>query len=164
MRRYYDTRLKANLYNAGKYTSSLVMNFISIYKSKSDAMMGVYIASAIISTLYCLIWDFYMDWGLFRTREKGKKFLRTKILYPKWFYYYAMVTNTILRLFWILSIINFASKDSVFSKAEVIILVQTVAEAYRRTQWALLRVENEHINNFEKYRNVLMIPPMKDDN
>lgn len=35
-------------------------------------------------------------------------------------------------------------------------------EAMRRTQWALLRIENENVNNFEKYRNVLQIPEFKD--
>ena len=35
-----------------------------------------------------------------------------------------------------------------------------VAELYRRTQWALLRVENEAINNFESYRSIYIIPPV----
>ena len=33
----------------------------------------------------------------------------------------------------------------------------------RRTQWALLRVENENLNNFEKYRNILHIPELNDE-
>ena len=35
-------------------------------------------------------------------------------------------------------------------------------EALRRTQWALIRIENENVNNFERYRNVLQIPEFKD--
>jgi len=37
-----------------------------------------------------------------------------------------------------------------------------VIEAIRRTQWALIRIENENVNNFERYRNVLQIPEFKD--
>jgi septin family protein len=35
-------------------------------------------------------------------------------------------------------------------------------EALRRTQWALIRIENENVNNFERYRTVLQIPEFKD--
>ena len=38
----------------------------------------------------------------------------------------------------------------------------TVIEAVRRAQWALIRIENENVNNFERYRNVLQIPEFKD--
>ena len=38
----------------------------------------------------------------------------------------------------------------------------TVIEAIRRAQWALIRIENENVNNFERYRNVLQIPEFKD--
>lgn len=46
-----------------------------------------------------------MDWGLFRSKEKGRKYLRPKLMYPIWFYYYAMASNFILRFFWLLSLI-----------------------------------------------------------
>ena len=38
-----------------------------------------------------------------------------------------------------------------------------MAEALRRTQWTLMRIENENVNNFERYRNVLQIPAYKDE-
>lgn len=38
-----------------------------------------------------------------------------------------------------------------------------LAEGYRRAQWAIIRLENEQINNFEKYRTFLEIPPVKED-
>ena len=41
--------------------------------------------------------------------------------------------------------------------------ISTFAEAFRRAQWALIRIENENQNNFEKYRTILMIPSIKDD-
>ena len=33
----------------------------------------------------------------------------------------------------------------------------------RRFQWALIRIENENVNNFERYRNILTIPSFKDE-
>lgn len=43
-----------------------------------------------------------MDWGLFRSKDKLKYGLREKILYPRMFYYWAVVSNFILRFFWII--------------------------------------------------------------
>jgi hypothetical protein len=37
------------------------------------------------------------------------------------------------------------------------------AEGFRRALWALFRLENEQVNNFEKYRTILEIPPLKID-
>ena len=42
--------------------------------------------------------------------------------------------------------------------------ISMMAEAIRRSVWALLRVENEFFNNFEQYRDVIVIQPIKDDN
>jgi hypothetical protein len=48
-----------------------------------------------------------MDWGLFReTPGKGKRYLRDKLHYPAWFYYYAVISNTILRFFWIFGVLE----------------------------------------------------------
>jgi hypothetical protein len=37
-----------------------------------------------------------------------------------------------------------------------------VLELLRRWQWSLLRIENEQINNYEKYRNVVEIPEVNE--
>jgi septin family protein len=44
-----------------------------------------------------------------------------------------------------------------------VVLIQALGEAFRRTMWALIRIENEKVNNFEKYRNILTIPSFKDE-
>jgi len=41
-----------------------------------------------------------MDWGLCRCKEKGKYGLRPVIYYRKEFYYYAIVSDLILRCTW----------------------------------------------------------------
>ena len=38
-----------------------------------------------------------------------------------------------------------------------------MAEAIRRSIWSILRVENEFFNNFEQFRDCIVIPPIKDD-
>jgi hypothetical protein len=113
------------------------------------------------STLYCLYWDYKMDWGLFReTPGKGKKYLRDKLLYPTWFYYYAIISNMFLRFFWVFGLITF---DNVYIDKQIIPLIQCLFEGFRRAQWALIRIENENVNNFERYRTILQIPAFKED-
>jgi len=80
--------------------------YIFKVKSQNDAAMMFYIFVSIISTVYSYAWDIYMDWGLFRSFDKEKKYLRPKFLYPAWFYYYAMISNFFLRFLWILGLIR----------------------------------------------------------
>jgi len=63
-----------------------------------------YLVSNVISTLWCAVWDYYMDWGLFRSFKKDRYMLREQLRFPKYFYYFAMVSNFILRFLWLLSI------------------------------------------------------------
>lgn len=86
IKRYNDSKLRVNLYNAGKYFSKIVPVFIVIYyetnddKSKvkkyyGDGFIFLFLAN-LISTVWCLVWDYYMDWGLFRSFSKDKYMLR----------------------------------------------------------------------------------------
>ncbi|CDW91778.1 xenotropic and polytropic retrovirus receptor 1 [Stylonychia lemnae] len=163
-RRYHDTKVRAHLINGGKYFSSILVQTAGAFNTKFATSNTLYIliSISIYSTCYSLYWDFIMDWGMFRTKEKGKKYLRSKLFYPVWFYYYAMVCNVILRFFWIVPLIH-VDKNGWLSKSHSITLFLTLAEGYRRAQWALLRIENENVNNFEKYRNILQIPAFIDD-
>ena len=43
------------------------------------------------------------------------------------------------------------------------IFISMIVESIRRTLWSIIRVENEQHNNFENYRDIMMIPPIKDD-
>jgi len=70
-----------------------------------------------------------MDWGLLRSKEKGKMFLRSKLLYPTWFYYYAIISNFIMRFFWIISLIKF---DDWVKNSQLIVLIISVVEGFRR--------------------------------
>jgi hypothetical protein len=107
-RRYHETKLRAHLINGGKYFSSILIQFVAIFNTKyrNDYTFSAFILINIIATAYSYYWDLIMDWGLFRTNEKGKKYLRSKLFYPTWFYYYAMVSNLIMRCFWIIPLIR----------------------------------------------------------
>lgn len=107
-----------------------------------------------------------MDWGLLRTKEAGKYGLRPKIKYPAKFYYFAIVTNALLRFWWVISIFPYPFTTPVgeFVKDwQVLSFLSMLAEIVRRTQWALIRVENEFFNNFEKYRTIQIIPRLMDE-
>ncbi len=91
--------------------SSLMVQVVGAFKTLKGMTDPIFISIIVVtlgSTIYCLYWDYKMDWGLFReTPGKGKRFLRDKLLYPTWFYYYAMISNLFLRFFWVFGIIVF---------------------------------------------------------
>lgn len=99
--------MKQNLVNAAKYVCIMIFSglFVLYKELRTDWALVVYVTFGVCTSIYCMVWDFYIDWGLFRSTEPGKQFLRPKLLLPKWFYYHGIVTNTILRLFWIIQIL-----------------------------------------------------------
>jgi hypothetical protein len=108
-----------------------VVGAIKTYRGKVDdtlwfSILGV----SFISTVYCLYWDYKMDWGLFReTPGKGKKYLRDRLMFPSWFYYYAMISNLTLRFFWTFGLVTF---DGGYIDKQIIPLIQCLFEGFRR--------------------------------
>lgn len=163
-RRYHDCKMKVHLVNAGKYFSVILIQFANIFKTKlkGETTLNIFIAMNLISTIYSYSWDLYMDWGLLRSKKQGTFMLRPKILLPASFYYYAIVSNLILRFGWVAAL--YASAMPVWvNNYQVLIITLCVAEGFRRAQWSIIRLENEQTNNFEKYRTFLEIPAVKDD-
>ena len=156
------------MYNAGKYFSKLLPPLVIALatagcKHPGGDWYSTWLIVETVATLYCLIWDFYMDWGLFRSWEKGTYMLRPKIGYPAKFFYFAMCTNALLRFFWVLKLPNYDKKSNWFEELEFLTFFGIMAELIRRMQWSLLRVENEFFNNFEQYRTIPIIPNLMDD-
>jgi hypothetical protein len=123
--RYKETKLTAHLINAGKYFSSICVQAAGAAKvltGSSYASTASVVVVSILSTVYCLYWDYKMDWGLLRSSEPGKKYLRDKLLFPVWFYYYAMISNFFMRFFWILGVLP-ASVASGLTSSQVIPLI-----------------------------------------
>lgn len=130
------------------------------------SLFWLYCLTNTLSTIYSCIWDYYMDWGLFRCFTKGKYGLREKISFSPNFYYRAIVINFILRFWWLVGVYPYPWTTGVgmfMKKVELMVLLKTAAEAIRRTIWALIRIENEFHNNFENYRTIPVIPKMMDD-
>ena len=109
------------------------------------------------ATIYSWVWDCYMDWGLWRTTKPGKYGLRDTLTFPTWFYYYGIVSDAVLRLTWLIPIF-LAPYSFVWLKSIGYGTLMGLLELWRRWTWSLLRIENEQVNNLERYRVVLDIP------
>jgi hypothetical protein len=107
-----------------------------------------------------------MDWGLIRSKKPESYGLREKTTFPKWMYYQAMVTNLLLRLVWVIflwdsfSVYDSSGQYDISKRWQIWFCVKLCCELVRRTQWSILRVENEAINNFESYRSIYVVPPL----
>ena len=114
--------------NAGKYTSKLVVPFALLVANGGEGLdknkhvgehyFVMYVFFQTIATLYCAAWDYYMDWGLWRSTEPGKSGLRPKMSYPPRFYYIASAVNLFLRFFWVFQVftITWAHPDAPFAQ------------------------------------------------
>lgn len=156
LNKYYYSGVKAHLLNAGKYFSKLVVPFsllvanacdyngikidwsISDNKHVGDDYFVMYFVFQTIATIYCAAWDYYMDWGLWRSTEPGKYGLRPKMSYPAKFYYIASAFNLFLRFFWVFQIwtIVWADPEAPFAltynNLELMTFMAVIAEAFRR--------------------------------
>ena len=114
-----------------------------------------YVTFGLFATTYQLCWDVYVDWGI--GRPEAKIFLlRDKIVYPKKFYYIAIILDGVIRFSWLLSFIDLNKNK--FDEWKNLFL--TIIEVYRRIQWCIIRIENENTTNPEKYRTILTIPDL----
>ncbi|XP_025758651.1 xenotropic and polytropic retrovirus receptor 1a [Oreochromis niloticus] len=174
LRRYRDTkRAFPHLVNAGKYsTTFFVVTFAALYatheeQSHADANTFFYllIVSSIISSLYTLIWDLRMDWGLFDRGAGENIFLREEIVYPhKAYYYCAIVEDVILRFAWTIQI-SLITMTKINSVGDILATVLAPLEVFRRFVWNFFRLENEHLNNCGEFRAVrdISVAPLNAD-
>lgn len=125
-----------------------------------------------IGTTYKLFWDFYFDWGLFRGTKPHNRFLRDEIKFSPTFYYVCMFIDVIGLYGWAFVIMFYSITESsdeaidsleFYSNVMWITWVELIGAAIRRTIWILIRFESEFFTNFEKFRDVTTIPPIKAD-
>lgn len=72
-----------------------------------------------------------------------------------------MAANLVLRFWWVIGLFHYSFEDhndSLIKNLDILHFVGMMAEAFRRTFWSLIRVENEFFNNFEAYRSIPTIP------
>ncbi|KAM9325605.1 solute carrier family 53 member 1 [Gastrophryne carolinensis] len=174
LRRYRDTRRAfPHLVNAGKYSTTFFMvTFAALYQTHkardhSDAQVFFYlwIISYVISSLYTLIWDLKMDWGLFDKNAGENTFLREEIVYPQKAYYYcAIIQDVVLRFAWTIQI-SLSTLNLHDNISDIIATVFAPLEVFRRFVWNFFRLENEHLNNCGEFRAVrdISVAPMNAD-
>uniref|UniRef100_A0A669CAY6 Xenotropic and polytropic retrovirus receptor 1a n=1 Tax=Oreochromis niloticus TaxID=8128 RepID=A0A669CAY6_ORENI len=136
-------------------------------QSHADANTFFYllIVSSIISSLYTLIWDLRMDWGLFDRGAGENIFLREEIVYPhKAYYYCAIVEDVILRFAWTIQI-SLITMTKINSVGDILATVLAPLEVFRRFVWNFFRLENEHLNNCGEFRAVrdISVAPLNAD-
>lgn len=153
LRCYYDTGRYPHLINAGKYfTTFPVVILFALYAAdreslteglleelRSNAYLAAWALSSFIHAVYTFVWDIYMDWGLFQSRD----LLRPKLGYScKSLYYLAIVEDLILRFAWSLKL-----SLGLHLQAQVNLFYTLLAglEIFRRFVWNFYRVEYEHI-------------------
>ena len=84
---------------------------------------------------YCSWWDYRFDWGLL---QPDTRLLRSNLKFSRSFYYWAILSNFILRCSWAL-----AMSPNVGSSDDLFLFALQMAEIFRRIQWFVIRVEWE---------------------
>ncbi|XP_030385932.1 xenotropic and polytropic retrovirus receptor 1 homolog [Scaptodrosophila lebanonensis] len=160
LRRYHDSSSKSISYllNALKYTTTLMVVLFSTLQMESSAKYSsifenpytwLYLASALVSTIFCTGWDLLRDFGLFKIWRWDNFLLREKLVYPKCFYYFVMFENVTIRCFWA---IEFYLVYNNFVLPYNCKTLASFLEVTRRFFWNFLRLENEHLYNCGRFR------------
>ncbi|KAG8819078.1 hypothetical protein FRC19_010139 [Serendipita sp. 401] len=157
IRRYADSWQMLHLVNGGKYCSgilyyALYYHWRNVGSPRSKSFVA-YVFFACVTSIYATAWDLLMDWSLL---QRGARYplLRKEIMYTNqiWFYYFAIVTNIIVRFGWIIYLPIPGPSPNVRAG------IYAIAEAFRRFQWNFLRLENEHLGNADQYRVTREVP------
>lgn len=142
LRTYVDKGGSTNLWNALKYTLSVVVTLLNTVKVNSplgstqkDQMTMAWAVVAAGTTAFSYWWDVKMGWGLLNTDSKNF-LLRDELTYPKSWYYTAMFANLLMRLVWAFNI----SPGQPYVAQNVILLFGCL-ELVRRFVWLAFRVE-----------------------
>jgi hypothetical protein len=149
---YYGQKRHIEIVNILKYSIHATELILGWCYGRNLVHFYTYIITVTISSSFLVLFDMRIDWNVFKLHSQNF-LLRDKLIYPKWFYYFAMIVNLILRQFWFLSLVIPLEKDW-------ILLIGNFFEIYRRAQWTLIRFENEQLYNLEGYRKYLPIPEM----
>jgi hypothetical protein len=79
-------------------------------------------------------------------------------MYPTWMYIFVSIINVFLRCVWLIRIFT------VPVNSETLFFIQNFIQVNRRILWFVFRVENEYLNNPEKYRKFKEVPEMTGHN
>jgi len=187
LRRYYDTRdvpttcgknvKNKHLWNFGKYTASLLVVFISGFVG--DSPTAVVCVSG-FATIYAATWDIGLDWGLTfhdllscgrkipesnsssnlqrssAQMEDGSAKIERHFL-PR-SYWLAAVFDILARLSWLQTLMPADILTDNIIVRESLIVGTLALEIFRRSVWAVLRIEYEQVSNASGFRTLLWVP------
>lgn len=152
---------------------------ILYYEGEIGGFKYMYYGLKVLGCSYKYFWDLYYDWGLFHGTKPETRFLRDQMKYSKVFYYFSMVYNLFGLFSWaiiklIISSVQPAQGDAsqqnaagspnpiiYYNNLMWITWLEFMIVAIRRIIWVLIRVESEFYNNFEQFRDIVTIPPLK---
>jgi len=100
------------------------------------------------------LWDIIVDFNLFHYNSKNF-LLRDNLTFPKYWYYIAIVVNSLCRGSWLLMLMY---SDLGKNNGEFISLSINILDIIRRILWLLFRFESDMTNNKEKYRKTKYVP------
>lgn len=144
LREYKLVGHKSLLGNTLKYTCNLPILVCTWYSRVypevllSTQFKTIQIICLLVNSTYSYLWDIKMDWTLpsFITLRQGKK----KTIFQNYIYHFAIITNLILRFWWLWVVLLNYSKY-VFFDGELQYL-----EILRRAQWVIFKLESEFVS------------------
>eukprot|EP00921_Rhytidocystis_pertsovi_P016103 GHVQ01025431.1.p1 GENE.GHVQ01025431.1~~GHVQ01025431.1.p1 ORF type:complete len:805 (-),score=114.09 GHVQ01025431.1:328-2742(-) len=158
-----DPKSLVHLLNVGKYISGIAVVLCAsfpwprVFGWSTATSRGVWVMAYVIATVYMFIWDICVDWGF---EPRLTEFVRPggRFMYPRWVYYVMAVMNLFGRSTWAMTLMPIEILADKQLNAALIALVVSTLEIVRRSAWAVLRLENEHLTNSSRYRAMLWVP------
>lgn len=141
--------------NLIKYAFSFAIPFVGLGIHRMSWMLYLRLAIQFTGSVYALIWDICMDFGLVQGgRINGS--LRETLLFPSPYIYYGLMAfDFVFRILWVFPAFKLIPNDMA---PLVQSLTLAVAEVIRRFVWNFFRVEYEQVNNCNSLRAYADIP------
>lgn len=147
-------RRQMHTLNIGKYMSSFPLIWLGALRAlaspalKDFPLLGAEVVAAIVNTVYSLVWDVKMDWGLGQHGSKHIGLRNIMLISHRWPYYAAIGIDCVLRCTWIVQMTLGRRLAVVY--AMDIMLVFELLEVFRRCMWGVLRLEWETIQQSDE--------------
>ncbi len=128
------------MFNTLKHLSSILTAVLAFFYNQGlPNLLGIWIISSMISTLYNYYWDLKFDWQLLEPKCKNWRLRKYLTFQPKFIYYIIICINLIMRFSW--SITLSPTVQGYFGSPALLTLVTGSIEIVRRGIWNLLRIE-----------------------
>ncbi|AFZ79054.1 hypothetical protein BEWA_018990 [Theileria equi strain WA] len=162
---WISERRKLHVGNMLKYISAMScivissINWTYVADLSSSTSNAIVVTFYTFATLFNFLWDYFIDWGLSLPPNilKGRN---GRIMYTRKAYYIACVINLSCRCTWALTTSPLQLISNKELSSNLLVLIVSVIEIFRRIVWVAFRLESEHLLNSYKYRTALWIPKL----